>query len=72
MKAKARLNLKVLLPYVVDGYIKRLKPVSTKETRPHECQESGLVLKVILSDLNKFQGQQMPNYKRMVTNLYVL
>jgi len=48
------LNLKVLLPYVVDSYIKRLKQVSTKEARPHECQESGLVLEVILPDLTRF------------------
>ena len=40
----------MLLPYVVNSYIKRLKQVSTKEAHPHECQEGGLVLKVILSD----------------------
>jgi len=42
----------------VDSYIKRLKQVPTKKTCPHECQESGLVLKVILSDLNIFQGNE--------------
>ena len=64
MKAKLVWIFKVLLPYVVDSYIKRLKQVSTKEARPRECQESGFVLKVILSDPNRFQGQWMPNYKR--------
>ena len=34
----------------MDSYIKRLKQVSTKKARPRECQESGFVLKVILSD----------------------
>jgi len=42
----------------VDNYIKRLKQVSTKEARPHECQESGLVLKVILPDLTGFRGNE--------------
>jgi len=48
----------VLLPYVVDSYIKKLKQVSTKKARPHEFQESGLVLKVIFSDLTYFRGKE--------------
>jgi len=42
----------------VDSYIKRLKQVSTKKARLHECQESGLVLKVILSNLTDFRGKE--------------
>ena len=36
----------------------KVEQVSTKKTRPHECQESGLVLKVILSDLTDFKGKE--------------
>ena len=32
--------------------------LSSKKARPHECQESGLVLKVILSDLTDFRGKE--------------
>jgi len=42
----------------VDSYIKRLNQVLTKKARPHECQESGLVLKVILSNLIDFRGKE--------------
>jgi len=57
------LNLKYTV--TLYNYVKRsVKQASNKKVRPHECQESGLVLKVILSDLNRFQGQWMPNHKR--------
>ena len=43
---------------VCHGHLyQKVEASSTKEARPHECQESGLVLKVILSDLNRFQGK---------------
>jgi len=32
--------------------------LSSEKARPHECQESGLVLKVILSDLTDFRGNE--------------
>jgi len=51
------LNLKALLSYVMDSCVKRMKQVFNKRMLvPVNSKESGLVLKVILSDLTRFQG----------------
>jgi hypothetical protein len=52
---------KVLPPYVLDSYIKRIKQVCDKEGCPRKCQESGFVLKNVLLDSG---GKWMPIHNK--------